>query len=186
MGAGARLLLLARILPDHARTAWWGLVGHRRRGVRVVQGVVIDGERVLLTVRSDLHGWELPGGNTMPGESDTDALLREVEEETGLTVEIERLVGDYHRSGFLPHVARVYRCRPAGGRLRPSPETPRVRWWPLDALPSTLFPWYRGPLGDALAPGGSAVSRHEHQGLAAVWAGLVTDLRMRWSDDEAL
>lgn len=185
MGAGGRLMRLARILPDHARTAWWGLVGHRRQALRVVQAVVLREGRVLLTVRSDLHGWELPGGNPKAGESERDTLLREVREETGLEVEIERLVGDYHRTGFLPHLARVYRCRPRAGVVRPSSETPRVRWWPIDALPETLFPWYRAPLRDALAEDAPAVSRHEHQGLAAVWAGLVTDLRMRWTDDRA-
>jgi 8-oxo-dGTP diphosphatase len=139
----------------------------------VLQGVVLDRGRVLLAVRRELRGWELPGGAPRPGESPEDALRREVLEETGVEVEVEALVGDYHRSGFRPHHARVFRCRPLRG------ETPRVAWFSLSELPATLFPWFRGPLEDAVA--GRCVRREEHQGLAAVLAGLRIDLRMRWS-----
>lgn len=177
---------LVRWLPDHARTAVWGLFSARRGPPRVVvQGVVCGSAGVLLSVRSDLHGWELPGGNPAPGETERDALVREILEETGVRVEVERLIGSYHRTGFLPHVARVYRCRPVAGAPRASSETPRVGWWPPTHLPGTLLPWYRGPLRDALRQSGSPVVRREHQGLRAVWAGLVIDLRMRWSRDEA-
>ena len=178
---------LARMLPVYARTAWWGLVGSRSgpRSREVVQAVVLDAGRVLLSVRVDLRGWELPGGNPSPGETPQAALVREVREETGIEVAPEVLVGRYHRRGFMPHLARVYRCRPVGGALRPSAETPRVRWWPVETLPDTLFPWYRGPLEDALRRGPEPVVRHEYQGVAAVLAGMRIDLRMRLSDDAA-
>lgn len=182
-----RLRAFARLLPDHARTAFWGLVSGRRGEPRtVVQGVVLGPPGVLLSVRVDLRGWELPGGNLRPGEEEREALAREVLEETGVRVAVEGLVGTYRRSGFLPHVARVYRCRPLGGEPRPSSETPRVAWWDPEAPPSTLLPWYRGPLRDALCDAGAApIEREEHQGVAAVWAGLTIDLRMRWSRDRA-
>jgi ADP-ribose pyrophosphatase YjhB (NUDIX family) len=176
----------ARLLPDYARTAWLGLFGHLWRGPRrVVQGVVLSEAGVLLSVRVDLRGWELPGGAPTPGEEEPAALVREVREETGVEVEVERLTGEYHRHGFLPHVARVYRCRAVGGAPRPSPETPQVRWWRPEALPSTLLPWYRTPLLDALGARGEPVVRHERQGLAAIWAGMRIDLRMRLSGDRA-
>ena len=60
---------LAGMLPAYLRIAWWGLVSPRagaRAPLLVVQGVVRDGDRVLLTVRSDLHGWEIPGGSPHP------------------------------------------------------------------------------------------------------------------------
>ena len=146
----------------------------------VLQGVVLEGGRVLLAVRRELRGWELPGGAPRPGEHPEAALRREVREETGVEVEVEALVGDYHRSGFRAHHARVFRCRRLGGAARPSPETPRVEWFPVSDLPATLFPWFRAPLEDALA-GRLAVRRQEHQGPAAILAGLGIDLRMRWS-----
>jgi len=191
MSLARRLGRLALTLPQHTRTAWWGFVGHRlRRGVAngrlvVVQAVIRNAGQVLLSVRRDLRGWELPGGNLDPGESEEQALLREVYEETGLRVEIQGLVGEYHRSGFLPHCARVYRCRPLSGVLQPSYETPVVRWWDPGALPDTLFPWYRAPLADALAKLPEPPVRYEHQGLTAIWAGFRIDLRMRASGDRA-
>ncbi len=180
---------LAGVLPSYAKIAWWGAVQHRlhpgETAIVVHQAVIISEHGVLLTVRPDLRGWELPGGHAVPGETGEAALCREVLEETGVTVAVERLVGDYQRSGFLPHTARVYRCRPLGGAPRPSLETPVVRWFPTEAPPDTLFPWYRGPLADALADLPEPVTRHEHQGLGAVLAGAWMDLRMRLTSDRA-
>jgi len=180
---------LSAALPAYARIAWWGLVAPRAPGAQallVVQAVILRDAQVLLAVRSDLRGWELPGGTPHPGESDARALAREVREETGLDVEILRHVGDYERSGFRPHLARVFACRAVGGAERASEETPCLRWFDVGHLPATLFPWYRGPLVDALAGHGEPVSRREHQGAARVLAGLAIDLRMRISDDTAL
>jgi hypothetical protein len=100
-------------------------------------------------------------------------------EESGLEVVVEARVGDYVRTGFRPHVARVWRCRAVGGSLRPSPETPRVAWFDPAAPPEALLPWYREPLADAVARLPAPVERHERLGAAAVWAGLRIDLRMR-------
>jgi len=179
---------LAAALPAYAWIAWWGIAAPRLPGAQallVVQAVILREGRVLLAVRSDLRGWELPGGNLQPGESDTAALAREVHEETGLRVEVERRVGDYERTGFRPHVARVFVCRVLGGSERPSSETPRLGWFDAGSPPSTLFPWYREPLADALAGDAAPVARCERQGLRQVLAGLAIDLRMRISDDAA-
>jgi 8-oxo-dGTP diphosphatase len=151
----------------------------------VVQAVIRSERDVLLAVRRDLQGWELPGGNGNLGEALEAALIREVREETGLEVVVERHVGDYVRTGFRPHTASVFECRVSGGALRPSPETPLVRWFDPAALPDTLFPWYLAPLADALAGDRAPRLRREYQGLAAIWAGLSIDLRMRCSDYRA-
>lgn len=177
---------LAAIPPTWARIAWFGLVAPRvsERGPLVVnQGVVLSERGVLLAVRSDLRGWELPGGNAHPGESDEAALRRELHEETGIRVEVQAHVGDWVRSGFRPHVARVWRCRPVGGALATSEETLRVAWFDPAAPPATLFPWYREPLAQALRPDAGAVVRHERLGLGAVLAGMRIDLRMRVRDE---
>jgi 8-oxo-dGTP pyrophosphatase MutT (NUDIX family) len=187
---------LLRAFVIYYRLAWWGLARPRigeSHPLTVTQAVILrehSGVReVLLSVRSDLRGWELPGGTPERDEDLAGALKREVREETGLRVDVGRHVGDYVRSGFRPHTARVHLCRVIGGTLRPSRETPVVRWFACGALPDTLFPWYHAPLMDALdkAVGGDAppLRSEEHQGIAAIWAGLRIDLRMRLSGDRA-
>ena len=54
-----------------------------------------DDSRILLQdrVRKDWRGFALPGGHVEPGESFVDAVIREMREETGLTVIDPRLVG---------------------------------------------------------------------------------------------
>jgi hypothetical protein len=76
-------------------------------------------------------------------------------------------------------VARVFECDVVGGALRPSPETPELAWFDPRSLPDTIFPWFRGPLEDALADRPAPVERSEHQGLRAILAGARIDLRMR-------
>jgi 8-oxo-dGTP diphosphatase len=177
-----RALRLLGAVPSYARIAWWGLASPRfERGEHVVhQAVILGPEGVILTLRRDLRGWELPGGAALPGEDADHALCREVREETGLEVEIVRRVGDYVRSGFRPHCARVQLCRVRGGALRPSAETPAVEWFDPLALPRTLLPWYRGPLADALDPQREPVLVRERQGWGHILAGLAIDLVVRW------
>ena len=61
-----------------------------------VAAVIHNGDgRILLQRRSDNGLWGLPGGSVEIGESVRDAIVREVREETGLTVEVLRLIGVY-------------------------------------------------------------------------------------------
>jgi ADP-ribose pyrophosphatase YjhB (NUDIX family) len=173
---------LAWLAPDYAHHVWKGLVAPALglRPPAVLAQAVIRSERgVLLAVRRSLRGWELPGGTVLPGESLEDALRREVLEETGLEVRVRRLVGVYERSGFRAHVAHVFECEVAGGSLRPSRDTPELAWFDPAGLPGTVFPWFRGPLEDALANAPQPVARRERLGLRAILTGARIDLRMR-------
>ena len=186
----------ASVVPDYARIAWWGLVPPIVGGEQplvVSQAVILSGDlladpaacRVLLAVRSDLRGWELPGGNPIEGETAEETLRREVLEETGCAVSVERHVGDYVRRGFRPHTARVYLCRILSGAPTPSSETPVVGWFGVTELPETIFPWFRRPLDDALA-GATELRVEEYQGLRAVLDGMRIDLKMRFSRHRCL
>lgn len=63
---------------------------------------VFDGnDRILLTRRSDNGQWCLPGGAVDPGETVSEACVREVLEETGLQVRVKRLIGIYSHSDQL-------------------------------------------------------------------------------------
>lgn len=168
-------------------TAWWGIVTPRvteSKPLVIVQAAIFRRRgpqtEVLLTIRSDLFGWELPGGTPEAGETPAESLAREVLEETGLVVEVETHVGDWVRRGFRPHTARIYRCRVVGGSETPSSETPRLAWFDAAAPPKELFPWYLVPLRHALDHGGESVEKRDWQGAATIWATMKIDLGMRW------
>jgi ADP-ribose pyrophosphatase YjhB (NUDIX family) len=61
-------------------------------------------QRILLTRRDDNGRWCLPGGHMEVGESVAEACAREVEEETGLRVQVQRLIGVYSS----PHMLLTY------------------------------------------------------------------------------
>ncbi|MFP8877255.1 MAG: NUDIX domain-containing protein [Myxococcota bacterium] len=181
-GRAGRWLDAVAALPQWMRLAWWGLVEPRLPGrppLVVHQAVVIGPEGVLLALREELRGWELPGGAALPGESGEQALRREVLEETGVEVGEVHCVAVYERSGFRPHVARIYRCDYRSGLPAPSVEMPAVAWFTPDEVPDSLFPWFRGPLADGLAAHPQPVTRRESQGLRAIAAGMRIDLATR-------
>ena len=72
---------------------------------------VMDGDRLLLTKRTDNGEWCMPGGAIDPGERPAEAAERETLEETGLVVRVTGLVGVYSN----PDVVVVY---PDGNRVQ--------------------------------------------------------------------
>jgi 8-oxo-dGTP pyrophosphatase MutT (NUDIX family) len=71
-------------------------VGHEPILLNFAGAIIADGQgRVLLQRRGDRDMWGLPGGALELGESAAEAVIREVREETGLEVRVERLVGVY-------------------------------------------------------------------------------------------
>src|SRR5674476_280892 len=93
-----------------------------------VTGVVTDEtEQVLVIQRRDNGHWEPPGGVLELGETFEQGVQREVLEETGVQVTVDRLTGVYKnmKRGI---VALVYRCTIAAGNPRTSSETTSVRW----------------------------------------------------------
>lgn len=114
-----------------------------------VAGIVMrDDDRVLVIRREDNGQWEAPGGVLELDESFEDGVRREVLEETGLKVEVERLTGVYKN---LTHgiVALVYRCRPAGGDAHPTVEARDVQWMTRDEVQTAMKPAFAVRVVDA-------------------------------------
>jgi ADP-ribose pyrophosphatase YjhB (NUDIX family) len=105
-----------------------------------VNVAVIQDGKVLLTKREDFEIWCLPSGGVEEGESVAEAAIRETKEETGVDVELTRLVGIYSRLGGLPDVhAVLYEAKPIGGELRLQPgETIEVEYFSVDELPGKM------------------------------------------------
>jgi ADP-ribose pyrophosphatase YjhB (NUDIX family) len=101
--------------------------------------IVADNQgRILLQRRSDNGRWALPGGVMDIGESITEAIAREVQEETGLDVEADRIVGVYTDPGHVfayddgevrQQFSICFACRIVGGEVRPSTESTEVRFF---------------------------------------------------------
>ncbi len=126
-----------------------------------VAAIIRDGEgRLLLQRRSDNGRWGLPGGSVEIGESVREAIIREVREETGLEVEVERLIGVYsdpslqvvrYATGEVVHyVSTLLACRILGGSLRTCEETLDLRFFNPTGLPDDLLAMHRVRIEDAL------------------------------------
>ena len=95
---------------------------------------------ILLMDRADGTGWCLPCGWVDPNERPVDTAVREAREETGLEVEVVRLVGVFTREpnaggGVHTMVAIVHLCQIVGGELRLSHEGNDLRYWAIDEVP---------------------------------------------------
>ena len=123
---------------------------HPLSSAESVAGVIFNSERtaVLLILRRDVPVWVLPGGGVDSGELPQDAMVREILEETGLTVKAERLVGVYTPINRLAQKTKLYECTTVSGSLCLSNETRGVSFFNLTELPP-LPPPYREWIEDA-------------------------------------
>jgi ADP-ribose pyrophosphatase YjhB (NUDIX family) len=142
-----------------------------RLAIRPGVAAIIHSDRGWLLHRRRVgDGWAPVSGHVEPGETLTAALHREILEETGLTVAVERLVSLYSDPAFqivaypdgrrVQFVTALFACRVTGGRLRGSDEGTEWGWFLPSDLPEPLLPYARVWLADAAsAPSGEPVIR---------------------------
>jgi 8-oxo-dGTP pyrophosphatase MutT (NUDIX family) len=117
-------------------------------------GFVVDGSRTLLHWHKRLQQWMPPGGHVEPDEDPVQAVLREIEEETGLTAEVitAQEVAPFEYPEQLPapytilvedipgpdeahkHIDMIYFCRPVDGSAGRLVDDPTLRWVNEDEL----------------------------------------------------
>lgn len=138
-------------------------VGHDLLWLPSVSAVVRNAAgELLLGKRADDGRWSVVSGFVEPGEQPATAVVREVQEETGLDVEPVRLSSVVSHPHTYPNGDRCeylnlgFHCRLLGGTARVNDdESVAVRWFPMDALPA-LDAHARTVVRHALADGSAA------------------------------
>jgi 8-oxo-dGTP pyrophosphatase MutT (NUDIX family) len=115
-----------------------------------VAGIVVDkAGRVLVIRRRDNGHWEPPGGILELDESFEDGVCREVFEETGLHVHVDRLTGVY-KNIRIGVVALVFRCTPLSADVQvQSHEADTIQWVNLADIANLMDPAFAIRVTDA-------------------------------------
>ena len=125
------------------------MVDTPKHSVSVAGIVVRDDGRILAIQRRDNQHWEPPGGVLELDETFEEGVRREVREETGVEVHVERLTGIYKN---MPRgiVALVFRCHPLSTAMISTEEASRVDWLTVDEITRDMSEAYAVRVTDAL------------------------------------
>jgi 8-oxo-dGTP diphosphatase len=115
---------------------------------------IADAEGRVLLVKHTYGqlNWELPGGGGEVGESPVETAVREVQEETGLTVVAQHMTGSY----YAPENEKlhfVFRCSRIETEALPIPDRAEISecgFWPVTALPRPMSDWTVQRIQDAV------------------------------------
>lgn len=144
---------------------------------------LVKKDGLVLLVRNPRRGWEMPGGTVEQGETITDALRREIYEESGIHCEPERLTGIYQnlivkdgygpleRMTIPPIINLAFVCRYIDGEASVSEESEDVRWvTPEEATCMVTHPLYAKRLKDMLRMDDSVVfSSYEYDNRTTIF-----------------
>ena len=131
------------LVDEWMKTAGLGVLGYVTPKIAVGAVVGDDDGRILLVQRADSGVWLYPTGWADVGYSPAEVVVKEVQEETGISCEPIRLIAvlDGMRMGFtrIPLYSLVFHCRALGGTLDAHPlECADVGWFGPDELPTPL------------------------------------------------
>lgn len=148
----ALLFSLWRWLPIPPWLQWrivWLLVPKFMVGAVAV--ILNDAGQVLLFHHTYRKGqpWGLPGGWLNHEEESFDTIVRELREEAGITIAVERLLYAGTSKQY-PRVDIAYLCRHVAGEFRPSAEVSEARYVDLESLEPDMEPGHYDLLMKAL------------------------------------
>ncbi len=125
-------------------------------------GIVFNADRtkVLLVQRHDVPIWVLPGGGIDEGERAEEAVVRELSEETGLAVAVQRAAARYAPINRFTSAAYLFECAVQDDRLPvKGDEAAAVGFFPLENLPYPLFHYHREWLSEVLKEPHSLINK---------------------------
>lgn len=135
-----------------------------RHSVSVAGAVIDDQGRILAIRRRDNGHWEPPGGVLELDETIQDGLVREIREETGLTVTPGPLTGVY-KNMERGIVALVFRCSVANGVTATTKEATETAWLTADEIRVRMDEAYAVRLLDALNSTTPSIRAHDGRHL---------------------
>jgi ADP-ribose pyrophosphatase YjhB (NUDIX family) len=161
--------LAAEIIAENSRLAYPALIdaftaqiGYATPKIDVRGAVFKDGKLLLVRERAD-GGWTMPGGWADVGDSPSEAVIREMREESGYEAVTTKLAAvlDRNKHPHPTHPQHIYKlfflCEITGGQPSPSDETSDVAFFGEHEIPelslgrvlpeqiSRLFQHYRNP-----------------------------------------
>lgn len=122
-----------------------------------VAAVIHDDQgRILLQEKSSGEGWSLPAGAIELGESPQQAIIREVMEETGFEVSVQKIIDVFGGTDFryvypngdkVEYVVTLFECRTEGQQSAPSDrETKSIRYFSQADMPPLALPYPKASL----------------------------------------
>ncbi|MEZ4812379.1 MAG: NUDIX domain-containing protein [Caldisericia bacterium] len=101
---------------------------------------IIQNEKgeVLLCHRRDMDIWNQPGGRVEVGESPWAAVIREVKEETGLDVKIEKFLGVFSKPDK-PDIIFSFLCKKVSGELTLNDEADIIKYFDYESIPENTL-----------------------------------------------
>lgn len=109
--------------------------------------IVNSSNEVLLCHRTDYDMWNLPGGGMDGNESPWDGIKREVKEETGLEVRVEKLISVYSKS-YKNHLVFLFLCKKVGGNIEINDEARDIKYFNKDELPKNTIQKHKERIAD--------------------------------------
>ncbi len=131
-------------MPIPKRLRWWMAVAAVSRFPVGVAAVILDAQQNVLMFRHTYRGrypWGLPSGWLKRHEDPAAGMVREIMEESGLTIRVTRPLLARSGSEF-ERLDLIFACELLGGQFRPSAEVVEMSWFTEGALPALMQSQY--------------------------------------------